>query len=125
MEKEIHEIRGALKFAERTLEDARLEIQRLRARVAVLESKPEPKIEYGFWGYGPTGKIHMVPLSANNRTHEMHLFVCEQVDASDEAHYGDGSWFNIGRGSCGRKVESVLNTEEDVLKAMSKPRRKS
>ncbi len=66
--------------------------------------------EYGFWTYGPTGKVHMVSM-------DVHIFVCDRIDSSDEAHYGAGSWCNLGRSNNGNPVASVLNSEADVLEA--------
>lgn len=67
-------------------------------------------IEYGFWGYGPTSKIHLVSFEVLN-------FICGRIDTSDKAHYGKGTWCNLGKSNGGNRVESVLNSESDVLEA--------
>lgn len=65
---------------------------------------------YGFWGFGPTGKVHMV-------SEDVHIFVCHRTDTSDKAHYGKGTWCSLGKGNLRKRVESVLNSESDVLDA--------
>ena len=63
---------------------------------------------YCFWAYGPTEGVYMI-----ERT--LHLFVCSRIDASDEAHYGAGSWCNIGNKRLGNRVTAVLHTEAEIL----------
>jgi len=65
-------------------------------------------MDYCFWSYGPTAGFYMIDRA-------LHLFVCSRIDASDEAHYGSGTWQNFGNDRGRNRVTAVLNSEEEIL----------
>lgn len=76
-----------------------------------LRRQPGVPLGYFLWGYGPTGRAHLV-------SKEMHHFICkERIDTSEEAHNGDGTWINITGTTTQHVVVSVLNSKEGVLAA--------
>lgn len=70
------------------------------------------RVNYSFWAYGPTRSVYMIDRA-------LHLLVCSLIDTSDEAHYGEGTWLNIGKARNGHRIAAVLNTEEEVRAVMS------